>query len=77
MILIFGAGGQLGRELQRSAAAKALAYRAMAHGEADIADAEAVSRALRETRPALVVNAAGYTRVDLAESEVEAARRGQ
>lgn len=76
MILIFGAGGQLGQELQRSAAAKALPYRALSHAEVDIADAAAVSRVLNETRPSLVVNAAAYTRVDLAEKETEAARLG-
>ncbi len=76
MILIFGAGGQLGRELQRGAAAKAIAYRALSHAEVDVADAEAVSRALDHTRPALVVNAAAYTKVDLAEQECEAARLG-
>ena len=76
MILIFGAGGQLGRELQRGAAAKAIAYRALSHADVDIADAEAVSRALDQTGPALVVNAAAYTKVDLAEQECEAARLG-
>jgi dTDP-4-dehydrorhamnose reductase len=76
VILIFGAGGQLGQELQRSAAAKALPYRALSHAEVDIADAAAVSRVLNETRPSLVVNAAAYTRVDLAEKETEAARLG-
>jgi dTDP-4-dehydrorhamnose reductase len=76
VILIFGAGGQLGRELQRGAAAKAVAYRALSHAEVDIADKEAVSRALDQTRPALVVNAAAYTKVDLAEQQCEAARLG-
>jgi dTDP-4-dehydrorhamnose reductase len=76
VILIFGAGGQLGRELQRGAAAKSIAYRALSHAEVDIADKEAVSGALDQTRPALVVNAAAYTKVDLAEQECEAARLG-
>jgi dTDP-4-dehydrorhamnose reductase len=76
VILIFGAGGQLGRELQRGAAAKAIPYRALSHADVDIADKGAVSGALDQTRPALVVNAAAYTKVDLAEQECEAARLG-
>ncbi len=74
MILIFGAGGQLGLELQRSAAERAVPYRALTHRDLDIADAGAVSRAFDEIEPTLVVNAAAYTKVDLAEKEVEAAR---
>ncbi len=74
MILIFGAGGQLGLELQRNAAESALPFKALSRGDVDIADAEAVSAALSDSRPTLVVNAAAYTKVDLAEKEAEAAR---
>jgi dTDP-4-dehydrorhamnose reductase len=74
MILVFGAGGQLGLELQRTAAQGAVPVVALPRTGADITDAGAVSRVLDETRPALVVNAAGYTKVDLAESEVAAAQ---
>ncbi len=73
MILIFGAGGQLGQELQRTAAQRAIPVAAFSRADADITDASVVSRILDETRPALAVNAAGYTKVDLAESEIEAA----
>jgi dTDP-4-dehydrorhamnose reductase len=61
---------------RRTARAKAISYRALSHAEVDIADAEAVSRALDQTRPALVINAAAYTKVDLAEQECEAAHLG-
>ncbi len=74
MILIFGAGGQLGLELQRSAMQRAVPFAAFTRAEADITDAGAVSRALDEIRPAAVVNAAAYTKVDVAETEINAAR---
>ncbi len=44
--------------------------------ELDIADREAVLELARRERPALIVNAAAYTRVDDAEKELDAARRG-
>jgi dTDP-4-dehydrorhamnose reductase len=44
--------------------------------ELDIADRNAVLEFARRERPALIVNAAAYTRVDDAEKELEAARRG-
>lgn len=76
MILLFGANGQLGREMVRASAARDIPLAALAHAEADIADAGAVRDAIARHKPALVVNAAAYTKVDLAEKEVEAARRG-
>jgi dTDP-4-dehydrorhamnose reductase len=74
VILVFGAGGQLGQELQRHATQRAIPVVALSRGRADITDTGTVSRVLDETRPALVVNAAGYTKVDLAEVEITAAK---
>lgn len=76
MILIFGAGGQLGQELQRSASAKAIPHKGLSHAEVDIADAASVAEALGKMKPTVVINAAAYTKVDLAEKEIEAARLG-
>jgi dTDP-4-dehydrorhamnose reductase len=76
VILLFGAGGQLGRELMRASAARAVPLVARSRGEADIADRTAVSDAISRHKPSLVVNAAAYTKVDAAESETEAARLG-
>lgn len=76
MILVFGGNGQLGQELSRAASSRAAALHALSHAEADIADASAVATALALWKPKLVVNAAAYTKVDLAETEVEEARRG-
>lgn len=72
-ILLFGAGGQLGCELmlRRDAAREPII--GFAHGELDIRDYDGVLRAIADTAPALVINAAGYTQVDKAESERDAA----
>lgn len=76
MIVVFGGNGQLGRELSRAAALRAIALHGLARAEADISDSGAVAAALARWQPNLVVNAAAYTKVDLAESNVEEARRG-
>ena len=76
MILLFGANGQLGQEMVRASAARVMSLVALSHAEADIANANAVREAIARHKPALVVNAAAYTKVDLAETDVEAARRG-
>lgn len=75
MIAIFGGGGQVAQELIAACGARGIAARAFARAEADIADADAVARALAAARPGVVVNAAGYTKVDLAERETEEAAR--
>ena len=76
MILVFGGNGQLGQELTRAAAARATVLRALSHTEADIVDASAIATALALWKPSLVVNAAAYTKVDMAETELDEARRG-
>jgi dTDP-4-dehydrorhamnose reductase len=76
VILVFGGNGQLGQELSRAAEARAVPLRGLAHAEADIADAAAVTAALLRWKPDLVVNAAAYTKVDHAEIRIEEARRG-
>ena len=74
-ILVFGAGGQLGRELVSRADRLGVSLRAIARSDADIADSEAVARSIGQVSPSLVVNAAAYTKVDAAETEPEAAVR--
>lgn len=76
MIVVFGGNGQLGQELTRLAAARGTPMHALAHGEADIADGDAVAEALARWKPNLLVNAAAYTKVDLAETNAEEARKG-
>jgi len=74
-VLVTGASGQVGRELLRRAAAHGLEAVGLVRAELDVADPEAVRRALEGLRPAFVVNAAAYTAVDRAEREPEAAWR--
>jgi len=75
LILVFGGNGQLGRELAGQARAAGIALTALGHMQADIADAVAVARAIAETAPSLIVNAAAYNAVDAAEDEPAAAMR--
>jgi len=73
-ILVTGAGGQLGLEL-KDLLARDHKVAALTRKELDIADAQAVERALEEYDPELVVNAAAYTNVDGCETEPDLAYR--
>jgi dTDP-4-dehydrorhamnose reductase len=66
-ILVTGGAGTLGRAFGRVCDARGLACRLTSRAELDIADAGAVASALALHAPWLVVNAAGYVRVDDAE----------
>lgn len=72
VILLLGAAGQLGHELQRSLAPLGDVI-ARSHAELDLADPDAVVAVARAIRPAIIVNAAAYTAVDAAEIEPERA----
>lgn len=74
VILLTGANGQVGFELARSLQGLG---RVVALGRAglDLTDLDRVREVMRELRPALVVNAAAYTAVDRAETDVEVAMR--
>ena len=72
-ILLLGANGQVGWELRRALAPLG-PVRALERAEADLADPDALSRAVRETAPSLIVNAAAYTAVDRAEEDEALAR---
>jgi dTDP-4-dehydrorhamnose reductase len=69
VLAITGATGTLGRALARVCAVRGIAHRLLSRAEMDVADPESVARALNGIRPWAVVNAAGYVRVDQAESE--------
>mgnify|MGYP003650609475 CR=1 FL=1 len=74
-ILVVGAGGQLGRELVRTAPT-GVVCESVTRAQLDIADRAAVDACLAKFAPSQVINAAAYTAVDKAETEPEAARRG-
>lgn len=75
MILVLGGGGQLGQELVRLAADEGVALIALRRREADLDDVESLERVFARAQPTVIVNAAGFTGVDRAESEIGAARR--
>jgi dTDP-4-dehydrorhamnose reductase len=76
-ILLFGKGGQVGWELQRSLAPLgelvALDFDSTNHC-GSFTDLKGLANTVREIRPNLIVNAAAHTAVDKAESEPELAR---
>lgn len=72
-VVVTGAGGQLGQALQ-STAPDGVEIVALDRAALDISDGAAVSAAIARIAPALVINAAAYTAVDKAESDVDAAR---
>lgn len=73
-ILLFGGNGQVGWELQRALAPLG-SLRVLTSADCDLRAAAAVTRTIQETAPRIIVNAAAYTAVDKAESDVETARR--
>jgi dTDP-4-dehydrorhamnose reductase len=71
-ILITGASGTLGRAIGQACRARGLAHRLLTRRQLDVADRTSVVAALKRYQPWAVVNAAGYVRVD--EAETDAAR---
>ncbi|MFN3867834.1 MAG: dTDP-4-dehydrorhamnose reductase [Hyphomicrobiaceae bacterium] len=67
-VLVVGREGQVARALA-AASSGGLEIVAIGRPALDLADAETIRRAIAETAPHVVVNAAAYTAVDKAESE--------
>lgn len=83
-ILLLGAAGQVGTELQRRLGRIDETVCATRNGEmpdgpecavADLADSSSLASVLDEVQPQIIVNAAAYTAVDRAENEPELADR--
>ncbi|MFZ9690467.1 MAG: dTDP-4-dehydrorhamnose reductase [Phycisphaerales bacterium] len=73
-VLVAGAGGQLGRALIESVPST-IELIARDRRSLDVADRDAIGRAIESLEPAVVVNATAYTAVDKAEAESELAHR--
>ncbi|MCP2218496.1 MULTISPECIES: dTDP-4-dehydrorhamnose reductase [Bradyrhizobium] len=71
-ILVTGRNGQIAQALVRLATSE-LVIEAFGRPELDITDRISIDRAIGRFRPDILVNAAAYTAVDKAESDVEAA----
>ena len=72
--LVFGATGQVARELARTAANHGVDAVFLGRTAADLADPGTCARAIHAALADVVVNAAAYTAVDRAEDEPELAR---
>ena len=72
-ILLTGADGQLGHELQQTLASWGEVI-ALTRQELDLSQGEQIRQLVQQIRPSMIVNSAAYTAVDKAESEVELAQ---
>jgi dTDP-4-dehydrorhamnose reductase len=72
-ILLIGKNGQVGHELL-SLLPQAGELTAIGREQLDLYNPEEIRRAIRQARPQIIVNAAAYTAVDLAEKEESQAR---
>ena len=73
-VLITGKNGQVGSCLvSQLSDIPSIEFLALGRDELDITNAEQVSKIVNEYKPNVIINAAAYTAVDKAESEVELA----
>jgi dTDP-4-dehydrorhamnose reductase len=72
-VAIFGSGGQLGVELHAEFTRRGFAVTGFERAKADISDGSQIEQCLAECNPAIVLNAAAYNQVDVAEKEPAAA----
>jgi len=74
-VVIAGAQGQLGWELQQLAFGDGVHLDALSHERLDVTDRVQVYDAVTELQPAILINTAAYTAVDRAEAERDLAYR--
>jgi dTDP-4-dehydrorhamnose reductase len=70
-ILLIGAAGQVGQELQKTLPGEVIS---VTRDGLDLTQSDRIRHLIQETQPALIVNAAAYTAVDQAETEIELAK---
>jgi len=68
-VIVYGSTGQLGAELVRSFRERGYSVAGSTRQRVDIADSSKVEQELERQNPDIVVNAAAYNQVDVAESE--------
>lgn len=71
--LITGAGGMVASDLCAALAAHDIEFVALTKSDLDITDSRAVNAAVMRVHPSIIVNCAGFTRVDDSEANVPAA----
>ena len=71
-ILVFGKTGQMGFGLSKDLAGLG-SVRCVGRDEADLSDLAAIENVIQEEHPDVIVNAAAYTNVDHAETDIEVA----
>jgi dTDP-4-dehydrorhamnose reductase len=74
-VLVTGARGQVGREVEEAFTRAGWQVTAAGHRELDVTDGEAVAAVLHGLRPTAVVNAAAWTDVDACEADPDRALR--
>jgi len=72
-VAVFGSGGQLGAELKSEFAKRGYEVAAFERATVDITDPSRVEQAIAHCDPQIVLNAAAYNQVDVAEKEPQAA----
>jgi dTDP-4-dehydrorhamnose reductase len=72
-VALFGSGGQLGVELRSEFSSRGYEVNCFPRSTVDITDAAAVELSIAGCDPAIVINAAAYNQVDVAEKEPLAA----
>ena len=70
-VLLIGANGQVGQEIKKQA--DNLELVSFSRDELDITSIESLTNKIKKHKPSLVINAAAYTSVDLAEKEKDKA----
>ena len=72
-VVIFGAAGQLGVELVREFSARGSQVHSYTRRQIDLTDNAQIQRAIEQSHPDVVLNAAAYNMVDLAEQDPQGA----
>lgn len=72
-ILVTGSKGQLGHEVVDQLEKQSMDVIPLTHDQIDIADNDCIQRQVAEVKPAMIINAAAYTKVDESEDRSDLA----